>query len=348
MNPEAKYEKALEYINDGKAKDAYTLLYSIKNLKKARVLLNKFDVFWQKELHIDKHCTMSYEFIYDEAGNKIKKTYTDPCGGVMTTHYEYNANRQMTKKTEICGERTETEERFYDSNGKLTKEISSDSKKGIFYICEYILDENGNTIQESRYYGSNPSIDSVTTYVYNADKNILKTISTDSEGNVTETCECWYDENGRITKIAGTNEHGSFSTEKTWDKNGNITRENCINSDGSNSFSEFEYDKIGRLTRTSYTSYNKQAKHTHEINYIFDENGRLIRQTGNINGEEHITEYLYDKNGNEIENILISPEGTSTIKFSYDENGNRTRIHSSGDIRTEYSDFVYFYRPDKE
>ena len=67
-----------------------------------------------------------------------------------------------------------------------------------------------------------------------------------------------------------------------------------------------------------------------DLDFVFDENGRLIRLKdgtlwGNVDGEEyyHTYEYNYDENGQIIKEITIRSDGSKSIEdYAYDKSGN--------------------------
>lgn len=186
----------------------------------------------------------------------------------------------------------------YDSQGNATDMIIT-SADGSTEHSQYILDEQGNALQEIRISGENTSV-------------------TDFE--------LTYDSQGRVTKeVASTDGVVSSITETGYDKNGKIIQldiTRCIPDDAEIiSKSSYQYDKDGNVVLETVI-WNDDPPVEQKTTY--DASGRAVKavQTDASGEVESYNEYSYDETGLVKTSVAYSADGTEqgrTITV-YDEN----------------------------
>ncbi len=303
--------------------------------------------------------TLTTKRTYTDDGDL--KTSIDAEGGL--TQYEYDANGNQTLIIDPLGRRTLMR---YDSKNQLTETVYPDATPADLSDNprrRYGYDANGNKISLT------DLDDDVTTYSYNSQKLPTGMIGADSTPNnlldnsrveVTYTQAGWlktliqngvrtefeHDALGQIILTRVIKDGQGLETLSTYDAVGQKISE----TDPLGRVTRYEYDAVGRLTRTTYadgtsssTLYNSAGKaiaqtdalgrttqHEYDaldrltavidatnqrIEYRYDEMGNLVAQT-DANGR--VTRYEYDGLGRKT--AMIRPMGERSA-VEYDQGG---------------------------
>jgi hypothetical protein len=238
---------------------------------------NNISVKWYSDGMMSSFDT--YE--YDSNGNMIKLIYTYE-NEESVFLYEYDSNGTETRSTRYSGDII-LEDNYYDSygniiddfiydddgtldyemitdneydaNGNLLKAKSyfSDDSESIIELMEYEYDDNGNCVVEIFRLGDESSTPySTTENEYDLNGNMIKRTVTNYKGFVDELEENEYNADGKILSNKYTSyndgvvdEEYSYSSQYTYDANGNEISYISYNLDGSfDSHCECEYIAI--------------------------------------------------------------------------------------------------------
>ena len=183
-------------------------------------------------------------------------------------------------------------------------------------------------------------------------------ITLDAEGNVTNTYEYSYDENGNLIEegeLFSDLYSSSSSITYTYDENSNLATETAqYNSRLSNyRINYYTYDENGNLATTISESGLGSAEFASDATpydvttytYTYDENNNLVTTStntdddvdGNVNST--ITTYTYDGNNNLIElstDDEVDGDIDSTTTYTYD--GNNNLIEETSDYEVDDGD----------
>ncbi len=271
------YKKAVALIEEGKYKESYLLLRSLSDDADAQELIKDFSVVYSKEVitYTTDDTTNSTEYKYDDKGNIESITETNQYGLKTVTNYIY----QNGKLISTVRDGKDTVKYVYDDKGLLIKEIGTDPRG-----------EEG-----------------VTEYFYDGNKNIIKTVYTDSTSTITR--EYTYNSDNKLTKEVSSASYGTtLETEYIYDGKALVKKIEMTKFDKSEA-----YDKVVH----EYTN-NAYGDPTKCVSTIFR------------NGIErpYYTEYSYDADGNLIK-VSESDDSYGTYRT------------------TEYSGYLYFYCPQK-
>jgi YD repeat-containing protein len=272
------------------------------------------------------------KYTYDDA-NRVLSREVDPDGLKLLTKYEYDSSGRQVKVTDPAGVVTRLE---YDLAGRQVAQTVDEGAAGLNLRTEYTHDASGRVLTVT-----SPG-NRVTQYKYDALGRrteeivdpaglMLRTVYTyDHDGNVrTRT-----DANGAVSGFA-------------YDAEGWLQ----YSVDGAGGVTYHEYDKMGRVTRTTryaeaisiagltaqFTSADiaarvvkKPGKDAIEAR-SYDGDGRL-RFTADGNGA--VVEYRYDKNGNVTDRIAYA----KAINVAAWTAGNPPVVNDASDqrLRNEY------------
>ena len=171
------------------------------------------------------------EFVYDDNGNIIKQIATNKTEGTVSSFeyaYDNNGNRTSAYYTSEDGlHALYTFE--YDSEGRLIVQNYEDDDFQYEYRITY--DENGIIIKEDQSYGGE-TYTCNTEYELDENGRVSKKTST-YPNNAQEHVEYTYDEKGNEIQIVYTDYNGSKTTyDYTYDNYGNVIEEVCTDPDG--------------------------------------------------------------------------------------------------------------------
>ena len=274
-------------------------------------------------------------YAYDKNGNVVSYVENGALGK-ENGKFSFNKNGDVLKGSIKDEYGIDTVENTYDSKGRLTKKvaISKDDDSSYKDVTTRTYDSKGNLIKEvyAEYEDGKLWSKDTTTYVYNTKGLCTK-----------ETC-ITKDEDGTAEYIC----------VYSYDKNGNLIKEVCTETDvegeKTKSTQTFEYDKKGRVIKSTYSSpYSKTT-----VVSTYDKKGNLIKEvrTRNSDGEisKDVEENVYNENGLLVKSSYISKEdGETTWKtvysYSYDKKQRMTKYtysenlygsKESGSITVEY------------
>ena len=277
------------------------------------------------------------------AATGLKKADKEPAEEyVSETGYEGAANGN--EETEPAKEDTET------ASVKVVSKEQSYLKDGSKGVCrEYGYDEYGNRIS-SVSYNANGEITATaeneynefgeltrnriiktdgtvqeTIYEYDSNGNLIKTGTTDENGEISFWWEYDYDSNGRLARDRACNSNGMNEVRYRYeyDENGNPSKKTYIESDGEeSSWYIYECDSKGNIIKSSYYFVLSGLSEWEETEY--DENDNIIKRTYFYNSGLNFygNEYEYDEEGNVIKNSEFSEKGdrgTTKTEYSYED-----------------------------
>jgi RHS repeat-associated protein len=241
-------------------------------------------------------------------GNKTSSTYDernnitslkDGLGQSIT--YDYDILGNLLKTTSPNGSIIEN---TYNNVDRMTAISYNGTKR-----YEYTYDANGNLTSEK-----DVLTGVITNYVYDADNKLKE--KTDSTGK-RNTYN--YDANGNLITSMFSSGETTNTTNRTVDKNNQIT--NITNENTDTSFTFTEDDQLASQKNKNGTSvfytYDGAGQFLHS--FITNKNGSLIESY----------DYTYDEKGNQ----LTEKTTDGTTKFTYDESGQLIKeIQPNGDI----------------
>ena len=275
--------------------------------------------------------------VYDGLTGTLTNT-TDPRGFVTNYTYDANGNLASEKATLTSGQVVQTSY-THDPRGKLTRLVEPQGGKTV----DYSYDNNGNKTLETTTRTTPAGVEQlVTTYQYDAEDRLVKTIYPD--GSATGTI---YNE---IGKPAVTVDQLGNQTSFVYDVRGNLitttfpdgTTEQLsydaenrrrTSTDRVGRVTEYIYGRIGRLVRTTYpggdateTSYDPAGRVTagtdargNTTTYGYDNAGR---RTSVKNALNQISGHAYDANGNQI---AFTDARGNTTRYEYNQLNRRAR-----------------------
>ena len=277
--------------------------------------------------------------VYDEDGNEVENISYDEHGNIKEkTKYEYDSNGKNIEETDYDKDDkiVRQVEIKYDAAGREAKWECYDEHGRCSIQRIYTRDEHGRLIQYDEYH------DGYTTkeeYERDENGNTIKSISYDSDGNITKIYEYEYDETGREIKCVryDDDETVAYWREYEYDEGGNKIRSRSYNTTENHEYTTYEwkYDENGREIYSSYET-NDIVEEKQENEY--DEDGNIIREiqtsydsdTGQKQSQT-IDEYTYDDNGNRIGYANYHDGEKETYSFLwervYDENGRETAFY---------------------
>ena len=205
----------------------------------------------------------------------------------------------------------------------------------------YLLSENAHDKDVYTYneYGllcKSESENGVFEYEYDQNKRLVKELY---NGSMTNEYE--YDSKGNIIKhTSWWGSYPQFGYEYAYDDQGRMIREVVLR--GNPDFNilelsyttDYTYDQDDNMTSSTVTYQNGSTART---DYVYDENGNLIREErGAV-----VVEYVYDDKGN----ILEEKNNSTTVQYTYDQNGHLTQKISK-DLTSGYVNYSFIYEYD--
>ncbi len=229
--------------------------------------------------------------------------------GSHTTTFQRDSVGRMTQASHTDGF---TESRAYDLDGRVTSIAYDDASSTLLWGIDYTYDPNGRVsrAEESTgrvvtyQYDTNgrlveeavsgaPAGNSVTTYDYDADNNLL---TRTAGGNVQSFV---YDDNDRLVSDG----LSSYS----WDAGGNL---NARVTGGV--VESFEYDSWNRLIR-----YERSGPQATEVEYTYDHDGLLAERVQ----DGTVTRLIWDRAGSVIPQLLEERDGGGALLKRYSHGG---------------------------
>lgn len=377
------FERAEEYISQGKFEDAYTLLLKLET-DEAKKLLSHFSfkaASHETTLHSGEKYSEYRE--YDNHGNITKKTVDNGEHGYVTEN-TYDELDRITKSVYTTKDETEITTWEYDSNGNITKkEIHLNGEPE--NITRTVWDEHGNKTYQfnenfkygttsewtTEYNDNNAPVTSthkistmpdpdVYVYEYDSQGRLLKETLKRAD-TILSVSENVYNEDGSRTH---TFISGEMTEKYVYDKDG---REILSESEGVIR-RETEYTEGGQLKRQIRYEFDGEGNLllTDTTAYTLDENDRIIKKTSTLSdGTVYLYIYTYHENGKKASTeCRINGERTSLALYNedglmiknttdnfdytyeYDEHGNLLCEQDAlSSFKTIRSEYKLYYSP---
>ncbi len=260
---------------------------------------------------------------------------------------EYVSETGYDKPINDSEEETEPAEDETDNCVKVVVKEQSYLKDGSKGICsEYEYDEYGNRIS-SVSYDTNGEITASVENEYNEFGELTRHRVFKADGTVQETFY-EYDSNGNLIKTGTSDENGEFSFwwEYDYDSNGRPARDRACNSNGMNEVRyRYEYDENGNPAKKTYVESDGEESSWYI--YECDSKGNIIKSSYYfvLSGLSDWEETEYDENDNIIKKTYFYNSGLNFYgnEYEYDEEGNVIRNSEfsekgdRGSTKTEYS-----------
>ena len=322
VDKEQIYDRALVLISEKKYAAAYDMLNVIKDYPKAQSCMEKFEHKIVKEMLVDsekkEQCT---EYEYDEDGNCILAIKKLDKYSEEFIKYAYDKNRCVN----------ETWVAIHYGDAKIQKEISySYNENTGFCISKRIknystMDYNEIGYDEIRYY-----------YGYENDK-----VSTEKTIFERDTEIGIYIYATKNKKIYEYNDKGLVKAEKLYSYDTYVD----------DYVIEYEYDDMGRIVKKLYENHSQKT-----INeYFYNEKGYITKETGGAIEDEksyYIKNYVYDADGKLIKEEFQNTQESYMLEYSYDEYGRvmkKKKTNKTPHISEEIYTYEYevFYAEDE-
>jgi RHS repeat-associated protein len=253
-------------------------------------------------------------FAYDSSDDVT--TITDELSRTTTYYYDGDGNRTKAVHPSVTSGVTQTIEETwaYNSSGQVTKYV--DGEGSVTEYEFYTTGANKGYLQKKTVDPGEGNLAIAEQYEYDARGN--RTKYTDPEGYVSNA---WYDAMDRMTKSTSA---ANLDIEYKYDNAGNLTETKTETSDGGNGwYSVFQYrDAYGRVTKQSseIASDSVYADTTFE----YDKNGRVTKTT-DPEGTWWVT--VFDERGYTYQSKTgYSTTTHSTATYSYDGEGRTTKV----------------------
>ncbi|QBQ55345.1 RHS repeat-associated core domain-containing protein [Nitrosococcus wardiae] len=289
-------------------------------------------------IHITPPEQSTHQFEYTPIDQIAEYTPPDTTQGELSTHYQYNQDRQLTRITRPSGQ---TVEFSYDSGGELD---NLNIPRGYYRYSYDSVTGQISTI--------NAPGDSELEYAYDG---FLPT-STAWVGEIFGSLTQRYNDDFQVTELAVNGEPIFFS----YDRDGLLTQAGVLTLDrdvhnglligttlGAVSTVQ-SYNDFGEL-KTKRASY--EGVTFYEVRYMRDKLGRIAEKTERVDGMSNTYIYNYDFSGRLVD---VEKNGASTSIYKYDANGNR--IYHNGTIANydaqdrllRYGNVAYIYTANGE
>lgn len=332
---EARYNRALALLDEGKLEDAYAIFLTIQDYADVPEYLSHF--VFRAEEHIYQTFDPQYgthyidRYEYDECGRRITtESLNVKNGGTVVYFNQYDANSLLVQTGNINADGTTYGVTTYEYDEKGRPILQKDA--GGTISLEY--DEQDRIVKRVRAWWTQ---NDTTLYAYDEQGNLIEQIYQPADTSWWDKYTWEYNEYGDVIKrtvqtftqegdsqtIVDTVVHTYGNKEKEYDENGNLTK--VVYEDGS--YNAYEYDEAGNEIK--YTSYYGENDFI-IFYYTYDENGNMTEYRRE--DETGITSYMYttyDAYGNELE------------RRDTDENGNLTSL-------SIYKGYKLYYDPNPQ
>ncbi len=254
---------------------------------------NRSEVYYEAlKLINENKLEEAYSVLYEKSSDADAQRLLTNFKVVYTSYTETYSDGSLLRRTYE-----------YDENGALVKEnYDATSSDGTRYASTttYTLDEKGRAAT-SHYHqtegGPGYNNDSDTAYTYDDAGNLIKEEITYEHGNVF-TYEYTYDDKGNMVRLTRASTYDGIynASDHTYDNNGNIVSTVLTMREGDTYTETFAntYDDRNRLTKVVGKDENMIL---FECDYIYDQNGNLIKQVYTNEGDNYRTVeysgYLY-------------------------------------------------------
>lgn len=319
-------------------------VYKSSDGKSDSVSTNSYDENGRlvKSVNGEGKAAPSTAYSYNADGSIKKRAFKNSKAGYFETEtFAYNSkgllSKQTYKVTEGGSTSVGTTTYSYNSKGLLTKKAYATSDNSYTYSYNYGYDDSGNV---SKIVYKSPGVKTqTTTYSYNSKNLLTEAVSKDDQTTVTKYT---YDKKGNNTKVVctSTDEYLSYTTTRTFDKNGNILTENKVDATGDTYKTTRTYDASGRLIKEVFKSesqYGYGSSYTWKIKY--DSKGNIAKETFDDGDGVSTTTYTYKKLSKAFVEGNVRLEYAST---TYNGKAKKPAVYVSGacngaDYRLEYS-----------
>lgn len=137
-----------------------------------------------------------------------------------------------------------------------------------------------------------------------------------------------YDEAG-YRLVGGENSEGG-STQAEYDGRGNLIRQVFTDGDGYTNTTAWTYDSQDRVTGRTEKVEGQETHYQSSVEYRYDEQGRLVREDHQSDGQTAAILYTYDSQGRLIEERVDDESGPSVDRYTY-EGDTLVRMVSEGE-----------------
>lgn len=200
-DPEANYNKALEYLEQGEYEKAHRIFYELGDYKDAEEYLGRFKVCFTKSTQKYRGNTVTVNCEYDGCGNLIMQDKPTSIGydvieDALKYEYTYLSSARILTRTDY--------------------ELNDNGEYDLVSVTEYDYDRETQKLIKHRKYNAAGDLEEKYTYTENDEVS----------DNTTEACELTYDDHGNVIKRLVYSSDGSIQLEETYeyDKNGNLTK----------------------------------------------------------------------------------------------------------------------------
>ncbi len=282
-----------------------------------------------EESYNDKNIA-SYEnkYVYDSDGNLKHEIWGEAKCTIDFAHsidFAYSDDKKLLKKELIfSGGNKQVYDYTYDSSGRVTlsKSITNDDDR-LYSETKIFYDSDGNVVKEITTDSNNKQI--VTDFVYKNGLEKKRTVSY-SDSMFKREYSYEYDSKGRKIKQNYINQYGDLVTtvffydefdneifEFVYDSEERIIEKIILNY--SREFWQYAANN-GKLLKHKISS--EQRCHSEE--YEYDTNGNLTKEIVCYDdGKKSCTESFYDDNNNLIKHIVTATDGNSVVhQYEYD------------------------------